>query len=60
MKFILFVTAAVLLGLVGILGIYLRFFAVVFRIAVEGGKMLVQRGRRLRTRPVLGYPSYDH
>ncbi len=60
MKSLLFIVAALLLGLIGILGIYLRFFAVLVSIGVEGGRVLIRNRRRLEERELLGHPSYDH
>jgi hypothetical protein len=57
MKLILFLVAALLLGLVGILGIYFRFLTVLASIALEGGRMVVQSGMRSRSRSLLRLPT---
>ncbi|MBI1849886.1 MAG: hypothetical protein HYR85_06030 [Planctomycetes bacterium] len=54
-----FVLAALVLGVVGIVGIYFRFLTVLASIAVEGGRMAIQGTVRLRSRPLLRLATYD-
>jgi hypothetical protein len=60
MKLILFVFAAVVLGFIGILGIYFRFVAVLVSIAFEAMRVALTHTTRVRSRAMLRLPTYDH